>query len=189
MSTFWTTPDPRRAPTGAPAFGSPYVLPADDAPTLRADAFAAVLTAAITVLVGAPVGLLWAALAPRPAAVVVGEEAQLAMPGSNDFIAGDGFFLLAVTLAGVVGGLLAWRLAREHGPAVVAGLAVGGVAAAYVAMVVGEQVTLEEVRQAVQNGQQGLLEVNLRLLAKESLVGWPVGALLGYVGASLLRGR
>jgi hypothetical protein len=41
----------------------------------------------------------------------------------------------------------------------------------------------------VSSGRQGVLELTLRLRAQEALVGWPVGALLGYLGASLLRGR
>ena len=186
VSTSWTTPDPRRA---APAFGTPYVLPATASPSLQQDVQAGVTAAVVTVLLGAPVGLLWAALAPRVDVVVSGENVQLAEPGTSAFIAGDGFFLLAVLLAGAVGGLIAWRLGRAHGPAVVVGLTLGGLAAAYVAMRVGSTVGLEEVQQAVDAGQQGALELSLRLLAKEALVGWPVGALVAYVGASFVRGR
>lgn len=186
MSTSWTTPDPRRT---APAFGTPYVLPAQASPSLVQDLRAGVTAAVVTVLLGAPVGLLWAAVAPRVDVVVSGENVQLAEPGTSDFIAGDGYFLLAVLLAGVVGGLLAWRLGREHGPAVVLGLTVGGLAAAYVAMRVGSVVGLEEVQQAVNAGRQGALELSLRLRAREALVGWPVGALVAYVGASFVRGR
>ncbi len=186
MRSSWTTPDPRRA---TPAFGPPQVLPAVASPSLVEDARAGVTAAVVTVLVGAPIGLLWAALAPRVDVVITGENVQLAEPGTSAFIAGDGFFLLAVVVAGVVGGLLAWRLGREHGPAVVAGLTLGGLAAAYVAMRVGSTVGLEDVQQAVSAGQQGALELSLRLRAKEALVGWPVGALVAYVGASLVRGR
>ena len=186
MSTSWTTPDPRRA---APAFGTPYVLPAAASPSLMQDLRAGATAAVVTVLLGAPVGLLWAALAPRVDVVISGENVQLAEPGTSAFIAGDGFFLLAVLLAGAVGGLLAWRLGREHGPAVVVGLTVGGLAAAYVAMRVGGAVGLEEVQQAVAAGEQGALELSLRLRAREALVGWPVGALVAYVVASFVRGR
>lgn len=186
MSTSWTTPDPRRA---APAFGTPYVLPTAASPSVLQDLRAGLTAAVVTVLLGAPVGLLWAALAPRVDVVVAGENVQLAEPGTSAFIAGDGFFLLAVLLAGAVGGVLAWWLGRDHGPAVVVGLTVGGLAAAYVAMRVGSAVGLEEVQRAVDAGQQGALELSLRLRAREALVGWPVGALLAYVGTSFVRGR
>ncbi len=193
MSTLWSAPDPRRAAASPGAvtapFATSYAVVATARPSAWHDAFAGVLAAVVTVLVGAPVGLLWAAVAPRVDVVVDGDQVQLVEPGSSAFIATDGFFLLAVALAGVVGGVLAWRLAHPHGPAVVVGLTLGGLAAAYVAMVVGEQVGLAEVQQAVQAGQQGALELSVRLRAGEAVVGWPVGALVGYVGASLLRGR
>ncbi len=175
--------------TAGPAYGNAYDLPRQAGPSAKTDAWAGLVAAVVTVLLAAPVGLLWAALAPRVDVVIAGQDVQLAEPGSSAFIAGDGAFLLAVTLAGLVGGVLAWRLARAHGPAVVLGLTVGGLLAAYVAMVVGQQVGLEEVQRAVTGGQQGALELNLRLRAQEALVGWPVGALVGYVATSLLRGR
>lgn len=193
MDTLWSAPDPRRAlaPVGTlnPPFGAPYAVTAAAVPSLRLDALAGLLAAVVTVLVGAPVGLLWAAVAPRAEVVVAGDQVQLVEPGSSAFIATDGFFLIAVALAGLIGGVLAWWFAHPHGPAVVVGLTLGGLAAAYVAMVVGEQVGLADVERAVQAGQQGALELTARLRAREALVGWPVGALVGYLGASLLRGR
>lgn len=190
VSTSWSTPDPRRTAALPPAFAAtPQVLPAPAAPAVGQDARAGVLAAAITLLAGAPVGLLWAALAPRVDIVIQGTDVNLAVPGSSAFIAGDGYFLGAVLLAGVISGLAAEWLGRRHGPGVVLGLALGGLAAAYVAMVVGQTVGVEQVQQAVDSGQQGALTLNLRLRAREALVGWPVGALIGYVSASLTRGR
>lgn len=193
VSTLWSAPDPRRAAAspGAvrPPFAAPYAVAAPARPTFWHDAYAGVLAAVVTVLVGAPVGLLWAGVAPRVDVVVDGDQVQLVEPGSSAFIATDGFFLIAVALAGVIGGVLAWRLAHPHGPAVVVGLTLGGLAAAYIAMVVGEQVGLADVEQAVRAGQQGALELTVKLRAREAIVGWPVGALVGYAGASLLRGR
>lgn len=165
------------------------VVPDSAGPSIRQDVWAGLLTAVVTVLVGAPVGLLWAAVAPKVEVVISGANVQLAEPGSSAFIAADGAFLAAVAVAGAIGGVVAWWLGREHGPAVVVALTLGGLVAAYVAMVVGQQVGAEQVQQAVTSGQQGVLELNLRLRAREALVGWPVGALAGYVGASLVRGR
>lgn len=187
----WTTPDPRRPLAALPATPTPtpYDLPVAAGPSVPADVLAGLLTVVVTVLVGAPLGLLWAAFAPRVDVVVAGADVQLVDPGSSGFIAGDAAFLAAALVAGVVGGVVAWRLGREHGPAVVVGLTLGGLVASYVAMQVGQQVGLDEVRSAVQAGEQGRLELSLRLRAQEALVAWPVGALLGYLGASLVRGR
>lgn len=189
MSTSWSAPDPRRAVAAAPAFGVPAEQTAAVAVPVAEEVRAGLVAAVVTLLVAAPVGLLWAAVAPRVDVVISGSRVDLADSGSAAFIAGDGFFLLAVALAGVVGGLVAWWLARQPGPGVVLGLALGGLAAAYVAMVVGQQVGYDAVQTAVDGGLQGGLELNLRLRAKEALVGWPVGALVAFVGASLLRRR
>lgn len=189
MSTSWSAPDPRRIAAAPPAFGVPVEQVAAEQVPVGEEVRAGLVAAAATLLVAAPVGLLWAALAPKADVVVSGDRVDLADSGSAAFIAGDGFFLLAVALAGVVGGLTAWRLTRQPGPGVVLGLAVGGLTAAYVAMVVGQQVGSEAVQVAVDGGLQGALELNLRLRAREALVGWPVGALVAYVLASLLRRR
>lgn len=188
MSTPWSAPDPRRT-AFTPYAAAGHALPAAPGPSVAQDAGAGVLALIATVLLGAPAGLLWAALAPRTDVVIAGSDVQLLEPGSSAFIAADGFFLILVALVGAASGVLAWRLGRAHGPAVVVGLTAGGLVAAYVAMVVGEQVGRAELESAVQAGRQGALELTLRLRAQEALVGWPVGALAGYVGASLVRGR
>lgn len=190
MSTSWTTPDPRRTAPTAPRFGEAYVAVADETrPAPKDDVVAALLTIAVTVLAGAPVGLLWAAVAPKVAVVIDAGNASLVRPMSDEFIAGDAYFLFAVALAGLVGGLLAWRLGRAHGPAVVVALTLGGVGAAYVAMVVGQLVGAEAVDLAVASTRQEVVELTLRLRAREALVGWPVASLLAYLGVSFVRGR
>ncbi len=192
VSTSWSAPDPRGT-AAVPAFGLPQEQAAQDIAGIAELAWAGGITAVVTVLVGAPLGLLWSAAAPRVDVIVTGDRVDLAESGSGAFIAADGFFLLAVTLAGVVGGLVAWRLARGRGPGigpgVVAGLALGGIAAAYVAMVVGQQIGADQVDAAVAGTRQGALELPLRLRAREALVGWPVGALVAYVVATLVPRR
>lgn len=190
MTASWTTPDPRRTAPSPPVFGTPYVPVVEPpAPSLKDDVIAGVLTAAVTLLAGAPLGLLWAALAPRVAVVIENGSASLVRPMTDEFIAGDGYFLFAVLVAGLVGGLAAWRWGRAHGPAVVVALAAAGVAAAYVAMVVGQLVGAEAVEVAVAGPGQQTVELALRLRAREALVGWPVASLIGYLGASFVRGR
>ena len=187
MSNPWSAPDPRRVALAPPSFAAPYALPVHAGPSLQQDVVAGVLAALVTVLLGAPVGLLWAAVAPRTDVVINGQDVQLLEPGSSAFIAADAGFLLATALAGLLAGVLGWWLGRAHGPAVVVGLTVGGLLAAYVAMVVGEQVGRAELEAAVRSAQEGAIELTLRLRAQEALVAWPVGAMLGYLGASVLR--
>ena len=56
-------------------------------------------------------------------------------------------------------------------------------------MTVGQQVGLDELRSAVRAGGQGMFELNLELKSQAALVGWPLGSLLAYLAASLVRGR
>lgn len=191
VSTSWTTPDARPRPATPPVFGAPDVAVADGAaPPLRNDLVAGLLAAVVSVLLAAPVGLLWAAFAPRLEVSVDDAGApSLVRPVSDEFITADAYFLLAVGLAGVVGGVVAWRLGRVHGPAVVAGLCVGGLVAGWVAMSVGELVDQGAVQRAIDAGRMALVEASLRVRAKQALVAWPVGSLLSYVGASFVRGR
>lgn len=110
--------------------------------------------------------------------------------GQSDsaYIATDGFFSLAVLVAGLVSGVLAWRLARAHGPAVVPALAAAGLAAAYVAMRVGEAVDDDRVRSAVLASQERV-DLPLQLGAVTSLALWPGVALIAWVACTYLRDR
>ena len=188
VSTPWASPDAQRTVTGT-AFGRTYERVEPVAPPLAQDVRAGFVTLAVTVLLGAPVGLLWARLAPEVEVVVMGDRLRLADPYSDGQIAVDGYFLAAVLLAGLVGGLLAWRLAARHGPAVVTALAVGGLAAAYVARVVGETYALQALRTSVRAGGDGTYPGLLELNSIGMLAGWPVASLLAYLALAFTRGR
>ena len=167
------------------AFGASFEHVEQVSPPVRSDVLAGLVTVAVTVLAGAPVGLAWAALAPRPEVVLTGAAYVRADPSSKAYIAGDGFFLGAVLLAGVVTGLLAYWLGRAHGPAVVVGLAVGGLAAAFTAMRVGQRFFVSGVEQDMAR-RVPTLELPLALTAREALAGWAIAALCAY-GLSTAR--
>ena len=187
MSASWSSPDPRRVVGTGTAFVLLDDRVEETTPPLRRDLAAGLLAFVVTVLAGAPVGMLWSALAPRAEALRVGER-YVVDRSSSAFIAGDGFFFGAVLLAGLVTGLLAWWFGRDHGPAVVLGLAAGGFAAAAVAMLVGEQVGITAYDAAVRAGQDRL-DVALVLRAREALAGWPVAALVAFLLQTLLTDR
>lgn len=151
------------------------------------EAAAALLTVTACLLLAAPVGLLWAALTPRVQLVVVAAgRADLADPTTSGFIAADGWFLGLVVLAGLVTGVLAWRLGRRHGPGCVVGLVVGGLLAAEVARRTGQLVDADSARNAVQSGREGLVDLAVRLRSRQALVGWPVAALVAHMLLTLL---
>jgi hypothetical protein len=181
----WASPDPRPSGSGT-AFG---VAPTPRGPRtpLWHDLRAGLLTVAVTVLVGAPVGLLWAALAPRVRVEVRGEDVQVLDAYRDGFIAVDAWFFAAVVLAGVVGGLVAARLGAAHGPAVVLGLVAGGLAAAWIAARVGGLVDHLTVRQLVEQGVQGRRELAVQLRSTSALLGWPLASLLAFLALSVVR--
>ncbi len=180
----WASPDPRTRPGGTSS-----TAPTADAPRTPVwhDVRAGLLTVAITVLTGAPVGLLWAALAPRVRVEVSGEDVQVLDTYTDGFIAVDGWFFAAVVVAGLVGGLLASRLGAAHGPAVVLGLVAGGLAAAWIAARVGGEVDRATVEQLVDSGVEGRHELAVRLRSTSALLGWPIASLLAFLASSTLR--
>jgi hypothetical protein len=166
---------------------TPTDVPPPPAEGPRADLQAGLLTTVVLVLLGAPVGLLWAALSPRVDVALRASGPGLVMPENGDFIGADGVFLLIVLAAGTVCGAVAWGLARRTrrgpGPGVVLGLALGGLLAAYVASRTGAQIGREEFLAALDDaGRRGTIQASIRLRATEALVGWPVGALAAFAG-------
>lgn len=171
------------------AFGVPFERVEPIAPPRRDDVKAAVLTVVASVVAAVPVGFLWALLAPRVEALASGEDILLVEAYTSGFIAADGYFVAAALVAGVVAGLVAWWFGSRHGPAVVVALAVGGLLAAVIAMLTGEQIGLADAREAVRAGSTAAFELPLELKAHEAFVAWPLASMLTYLAASLLKDR
>ena len=170
------------------AFGRPYERVEQVTPDLRDDVLAFLVTVLATLLAAAPVGLAWAALAPRPEGVLAGGRYLQVESQTDAFIAGDGYLFAAVLVAGVVTGLAAWHWGHAHGPAVVTALAAGGLVAANVASLVGEAVGRDALVAATSAGAPRV-ELTLEVGALVVLAGWPAAALLSYLGLTLARGR
>ena len=82
---------------------------------------------------------------------------------------------------------MTWWLAADHGPAVVLGLLVGGLAAAWIAGRVGGEVDRQTVSQIVASGVQGRREIAVTLRARSALLGWPLASLLVFLALSVVR--
>jgi len=152
---------------------------------------AGALTVIALVLLGGPVGLLWATLSPRVAVVTGADGPQLVVPESKAFVAADGLFLVVAAVAGICCGLVVWTLARRHGVTVVLALAVGGVLASLVAWKTGRLLGLHDYRAALKAASPGrTLTMNVELRATGVLVGWSVAGVAtfaGCLGVSLAR--
>ncbi|SHG63025.1 Protein of unknown function [Jatrophihabitans endophyticus] len=106
----------------------------------RRDAAADLRVAAVIVLalavVGALLGLVWAAWSP-PGPIALVRSAGLQPDETEAFVAGDGRYLVLSAVAGLLAGLLAWTRSRQRGPIVLLALAVGGLAGSLLLWAVG----------------------------------------------------
>jgi hypothetical protein len=160
-------------------------LPAEHAARralLRGDVLAAVLTAVVVLLLGAPAGLLWAHLAPHAAFVLTPDGAGLVDPEDRSFLTADVVFGGITLVLGLVCGLVAYAVYRRHGPATVVGLLVGGLAASWVASRTGAMVGRDSFTAAllavVHGAPAGAVRRGpVELRAAALLVAWPVAAL------------
>lgn len=157
--------------------------------TLVPDLVAAVVATVVTVLLGAPAGLLWARVAPQVLVVPQGgEQFSYVDPETRAFLGGDVAFALVALGVGVLCGLGAYAFARRRGPGAVAGLLAGGLLAAWVAKEVGEMVGLDAFTRAVHAGTaSGTVRETAVLRVDELLLAWPVGALATFAVLLWLR--
>ncbi len=103
-------------------------------PGVRPDLLAGLICAVAMVVVGFPLGLLWAAVAPHLdiTGALHGNESAFAV--QSDI---DARFAMICAIAGLVGGLLAFWRARDAGFPVPLGLAAGGTGGALIAGWIG----------------------------------------------------
>lgn len=149
-------------------------------PVSRAAAWFAV-TLAGSALLGLPAGLIWGEIAPRPLLREVGSgTAQLVNAETTAFIVADAWFCLIAAVAGLLTGLVGYRLASARrddaaGPAGAAGLILGAVAGAFLMLWVGEQIGLSGYGQHLAASPKGTLFLApLALGAKTALAFWPM---------------
>jgi hypothetical protein len=126
---------------------------------------------------GVAAGAVWAALAPGALLLQVGPgEAQLVQPETSAFIAADGWFCLIAVAGGVLTGALGYRLlVRRAGWPAAAGLVLGAVAAALLALWTGENIGLSSYQHLLASSPKGtFFRGSLALGAKSALAFWPM---------------
>lgn len=142
-----------------------------------------------TAVLGAAAGFLWASVAPRALAVVVARgSANVVDPETSAFIAADGWFTLLTAVGGVVSGLLGYTLAvRRHGALAMTGVLLGGLAAALIAMWIGQRSGTAAFNHSLSTDRPGtLLHVPLALGGRGPLAFWPLAAGLAAGGIELI---
>ncbi len=136
----------------------------------------------IIAILGIPIGLLWAEVAPRTTYVIIGGKPYLGDPEAQTWIAADGWFAVLTAVMGLLCGLLAYFLAgrlREMG--LLAALAVGGGAASVATWRLGHGIGLSTFRHVLHTGHDGAtVKAALDLHASGVLITWPLIALVAF---------
>jgi hypothetical protein len=141
----------------------------------RLAAFVAALAG--SAVLGIVAGLVWAAVAPRALLQEVAHgAAQVVNAETSAFIVADAWFCLIAALGGVITGVVGDRvLVRRAGWVAAAGLVLGAVAAALLAMWVGENVGLGSYNHLLASSAVGtFFHASLALGAKSALAFWPL---------------
>jgi hypothetical protein len=141
----------------------------------RLTAFFAALAG--TAVLGVVAGLIWAAVAPRALLQEVGQgEAVLVNAESSAFVVADAWFCLITAAGGLITGILGHRfLVRRADWAAAAGLVLGALAAALLAMWVGENIGLATYHHQLASSPNGtFFHGSLELGAKSALAFWPL---------------
>ncbi len=127
-------------------------------------------------MLGVAAGLIWAAVAPRGLLQEVGHgEAQVVNPETSAFILADAWFCLIVAVGGLITGIAGHRLlVRRAGWIAAAGLILGAVAAALLALWTGGAIGLGTYNHLLATSPNGtFFRSSLSLGAKSALVFWP----------------
>jgi hypothetical protein len=184
------TTDPWQPPGDRQWTKPPVAGPKGSSSSFADDVRAVVVTVLALGLLGAPVGLIWAHVAPRVRLVAVDDGVGLVDTETKGFIAGDGWFFVLTLVFGVACGVVAYVFGRRHGAVMCVALAGGGLLAAFIAWKVGHRVDLGKLNAFIDHarpGQRG--EANAQLRAKGVLVGWGLGAVGAYGLLTLLLRR
>ena len=181
------------APAGPPPF-PPRSRPAESPTAAEAEPgssiaervrFVAVCTFA-GALLAVPVAFAWVRLSDPPAAQLTPEGVFFGEAQLDQEVGVTLWFLALGLLAGVAAGLAVGWWGRRHGVAVVAavvGLCIAGCAVTYV---LGVHVFGPDEQEQVASARVGdFITSSVSVTSKVAYLGWPVGGLLGAMGAIL----
>jgi hypothetical protein len=151
----------------------------------RRDLRAAGLVAVVTAVLGVPLGLVWAAVAPHVSVLVTPEGAVFADHRPESFVAADALFGAVGIAAGAVlgGAVFGWR--RRRGPWLAIALAAGSLAGSYVAWKTGHQMGLSTYNRLLGAAPAGrAFERPVDVRARGVLFVQPIVAVIVYVLAA-----
>ncbi|WP_200304778.1 DUF2567 domain-containing protein [Streptomyces adelaidensis] len=160
-------------------------------PGLRTELIeAAVVTAVMALIGGVLLGLLWWWLAPHVPLVSDGSAVYFKDTEGEQAVGVDGTFTLLALGAGALSALVVFVLRRRGGVPLVVALTVGGVLGAVLAWRLGVWLgpDTDVVARAKEVGEGVTFSAPLKLGAKGALLAWPLAGLLVHLGLTALFG-
>ncbi|WP_424534607.1 hypothetical protein ACOZ38_30725 [Sphaerisporangium viridialbum] len=150
------------------------------------------LTIFVLALMGVAAGFLWSALAPRTPYIITKAGPELTDPTTQSLIGADGWFAVVTGVAGLACGVFAYLIARKGGRpiALLAGLAVGGLLAGFLALSVGTSLGGSMVQAAAprSSGIGSTVDV-LGVTARGVLLSWALVAVAIFGILEAVDGR
>jgi hypothetical protein len=148
-------------------YAAPAALAVEPRPSGQARGLTALAVAAVIAVLGLPLGWIWSSFAPWLPGVVEPDGLFLQQPYGEQRAGQETFFILLSIGAGVLCAIVAWvALRRFRGPLMVVALAVGGIAAGWIAWRFGHNIgrghALAEARHG-KIGQVVLVPPDLRI--------------------------
>jgi len=116
----------------------------------------ALAVAATVAAAGAPLALLWTAVAPKVQIVMTDGGAFHTEPEPEGYIGGEGVFVIITLAAGLVAAIVTWLVVnRRRGPIVLAGLALGSVGGALLMAWIGHRIGLSDFERLLKEAPVG----------------------------------
>jgi hypothetical protein len=144
---------------------------------MRARLAAFVAALAGSAVLGLLAGLIWSAIAPRALLQEISQgTADVVNAETSAFVAADGWFCVVGAVAGIITGAFGyWLLVRRWQGAAAAGLILGGLAGALVALWTGEHIGVSGYQHDLAFAATGTyFRASLALGAKSALTFWPM---------------
>jgi hypothetical protein len=160
-------------------------------PGLRTELIeAAVVTAGLALPGGALLGVLWWWLAPHVPLVSDGSAVYFRDTEGEQAVGVDGTFTLLALGAGALSALVVFVLRRRGGVPLVVALTVGGLLGAVLAWRLGVWLGpgTDVAARAREVGEGVTFSAPLKLAAKGALLAWPLAGLLAHLGLTALFG-
>ncbi|WP_351228443.1 DUF2567 domain-containing protein [Streptomyces sp. NPDC002133] len=180
-------PPPHNAPWNHPY---PFAVGDGEGQDMKRELRLAAIVLPVVALTGVALGLLWLWLAPRVALISTGKAVFVVDTEGEEAAGADGTFVLLALGFGVLCAAVVFLVHRRGGIALVAALALGGLAASALGWGIGYWFGPEHdvVAHARAVGEGVTFDAPLQLRSRAALLAWPVASMVVHLALTALFG-